>query len=243
MPTRTITHGSLCSGGVDGMAEGARREGIETIWNCEIDPFARKLLKQEYPNAKQYTDVTKDVPEERPDIISITSECQDISLANGSAVGVMGTRSIILFDCIRICNVLKPDFIVLENSAAILTRGWEYVLRELSEIGYNAEWQCIPLTAFNVQQRRQRLYCIAYSEKIRLERIGEETVFKQSLLLSQQFARVSPGWRDRSCIPEPRTIRAANGFANYKDRIKVLGNMVHPRAAQYLFKCIKLFYQ
>ena len=55
-----ITHGSLCSGGIDGMAEGAKRAGIKTIWNCEINEFARKLLKQEYPEAKQYKDVYTD---------------------------------------------------------------------------------------------------------------------------------------------------------------------------------------
>jgi len=82
-----ITHGSLCSGGIDGMAEGARRLGIKTIWNCEINDFARKLLKQEYPNAKQYKDVNNDTPKEKPTIISITAECQDISIGNPNGNG------------------------------------------------------------------------------------------------------------------------------------------------------------
>lgn len=235
-----MTHGSLCSGGIDGMAEGARREGIDTIWNCEIDPFSRKLLKQEYPNAKQYHDVITDPPQERPNIISITSECQDISVGNAEGFGVFGPRSRVLFNCFDVCERLGPDFIVLENSSAITKRGFEFVLCVLAEIGYHAEWQVLPLTAFKVQQRRERLYLVAYRHEIGLQRRGEETVLRESIL-QKQFDRISPGWRGRSGISEPRTIRRTHGFANYKDRIKVIGNMVHPRAAQYLFRCIKEF--
>lgn len=233
-----LTHGSLCSGGVDGMAEGARRIGIKTIWNCEINPFARKLLKQEYPDAKQYNDVNNDTPDERPEIISITSECQDISIGNPNGLGVFGHRSKTLFGCLRICGHLKPSFIVIENSGEVTKRGLEFVLCYLAEIGYDAEWQVLPLTAFKVQQRRTRLYLIARNNQVRLQGSGEETIFSEQIL-QEQFAGISPGWIDRRSIPEPRTLRATNGFANYKNRIEVLGNMVHPRAAEYLFACIK----
>jgi len=226
-----ITHGSLCSGGIDGMAEGARRCGIETIWNCEIEPFQRALLKQEYPQAKQYKDVRTDTPTEQPTIISITSECQDISVSNNTADGILGTRSIILFHCIRICGVLQPDFILLENSAQIINRGWEFILFEFSKIGYDVQWQCLPLTAFNVQQQRSRLYAIAYSRKIALEGFIQDSIFREQII-QEQFSGVSPGWAQRQHIPEPGTLRTNNGFKNYPDRINTIGNMVHPRAAQ-----------
>jgi DNA (cytosine-5)-methyltransferase 1 len=195
------------------------------------------LLKQDYPKAKQYTDATKDIPEHRPTIISITSECQDISIGNPSAAGVFGHRSILIFDCLNICGQLKPDYIVIENSAAITKRGLEYVLCKLSEIGYDAAWHCLPLTAFKVQLRRERLYLIARANKIGLQRNPIQEVFSESII-QEQFKGVSPGWRDRRAIPSPRTIRTTHGFANYANRIKVIGNMVHPRAAQYLFACI-----
>jgi len=237
MNVKDLTHGSLCSGGIDGMAEGARRLGIKTIWNCEIDDFARKLLKKEYPNAKQYKDVFLEIPEKRPNIISITSECQDISIGNPNAKGVFGERSKTIFGCIDICEALKPDFIIFENSDQITRKGFEFVLCRLSEIGYDAEWQMLPLTSFKLQQRRPRLYVIASNNKIGLQRGGKKEIFSQSIL-QKQFNRISPGWRDRRSIPEPRTLRSVNGFENYKNRIKAIGNMVHPRAAEYLFQCI-----
>lgn len=235
-----ITHGSLCSGGIDGMAEGARRIGIKTIWNCELNEFARKLLKQEFPETKQYKDVYSDEPKETPTIISITSECQDISIGNPNWFGVFGHRSKTLFGCLKICDNLKPGFIIIENSGEITQRGLEFVLCYLAEIGFDAEWQVLPLTTFGVQQRRKRLYLIAWNNKIGLQRSGNETIFSEQIL-QRKFTGISPGWRDRRSIPTPRTIRKTNGFTDYKNRIEVLGNMVHPRAAQYLFECIVLF--
>ena len=235
-----LYHGSFYSGGYDGMAIGAQKSGIETVFNCEINQWCRNNLKLYFPNTKQYTDATKDIPKEKANIISITSECQDISIANANAPGIFGSRSVQLFATLDICGQIKPDYIVIENSAYITQRGFEFVLCKLAEIGYNAEWQVLSLRTFGVQQNRERLYCIAYSEKIRLERGSEKKVFQKSLLFQKQFTRIFPGWRERSDIPEPRCLRKTNEYTgNYKETIKAIGNMVHPFAAHYLFECIK----
>lgn len=235
-----LTHGSLCSGGVDGMAEGARRAGIETIWNCENEEYRRKLLKQEYPNAKQYNCIITDQPTERAAIISITFECQGISIANTSAPGIYGNGYALWASGLRIFDKLRPSYIVFENSAELINRGFEIILHGLSEIGYNAEWQCLPLTSFGVQQDRERLYLIAYPSEIMPQGSSQKTVFSERVL-QRQFARVSPGWRTRRDIPEPRCIGTLNGSEGGANRLKILGDMVHPLAAQYLFECIKQY--
>lgn len=235
-----LAHGSFYSGGFDGMAIGAKMAGIETVWNCEIDSWCRENLKKYHPNTKQYTDATTDVPTEKVNIVSITSECQDISIAKANAAGIFGSRSIQLFATLDICGVIKPDFIVLENSAYILQRGFEFVLCRLAEIGYDAEWQMLSLRSFGVQQNRERLYCIAYRKEIGLERRGEETIFSKSILFSEQFTRISPGWAGRRNIPQPRTLQKANEYpGNMKKEIMALGNMVHPTACHYIFECIR----
>ena len=43
-----MTHGSLFSG-IGGFEEGAKLAGIETVWNCEYEPFQRSILKKHYP--------------------------------------------------------------------------------------------------------------------------------------------------------------------------------------------------
>lgn len=36
---------------------GAEWAGIPTIWNCEIEPFQRAVLKQRFKNTEQYEDI------------------------------------------------------------------------------------------------------------------------------------------------------------------------------------------
>jgi len=86
-----MTHGSLFSG-IGGFEEGAELSGIETLWNCEYEPFQRKILKQHYPNSIQYEDVRTMQGQRYVDIISGGFPCQDISVA-GKGVGIKGQRS------------------------------------------------------------------------------------------------------------------------------------------------------
>ena len=239
-----LTVGTLCSGGVDGMAEGARREGFKIVYNMEIDPFLRKLLKQEYPETKQYHNVYEDKPKEWTNVVAITSECQNISIAAGNrATGIWGNASRTLFACVGIAVHLRPDFILFENSDQLRKKGLEFLLYELSKNGYHVEWQCLSLRTFGVQQSRKRIYIIAYSDKIKLQQRGiKETIFSKPIL-QREFRRVSPGWKTRRDLPERRTIRTTHGFAHWKNRTQAIGNMIHPRAAQFLFKCVKNYYQ
>lgn len=46
-----MTHGSLFSG-IGGFETGAEWAGIETIWNCEIEPFQRNILKKTFSKNK-----------------------------------------------------------------------------------------------------------------------------------------------------------------------------------------------
>lgn len=53
-----MTHGSLFSG-IGGFDLGFERAGIETVWQVEIDPFCRKVLKGNFPSAKRYQDIRR----------------------------------------------------------------------------------------------------------------------------------------------------------------------------------------
>jgi hypothetical protein len=64
-----ITHGSLFTGR-GGFDFAAHDLGIETIWNCEIDPWLRGKLRKFFPHTKQYGNVKYVKYAERPNIIS-----------------------------------------------------------------------------------------------------------------------------------------------------------------------------
>ena len=51
---------------------------------------------------------------------------------------------------------VRPRYVLLENVAALLTRGLDRVLGTLAEIGYDAEWHCIPAAAVGAPHIRDR---------------------------------------------------------------------------------------
>ncbi len=58
--------------------------------------------------------------------------------------------------------MVRPQYVVLENVAAILNRGLDIVLRELSEAGYDAEWAVISASSVGACHQRSRWWLVAY---------------------------------------------------------------------------------
>lgn len=78
-----MTHASLFSG-IGGFDLAAEWAGWTNAFNCEIDPFCRKILKYHFPDAKQYGDIrTTDfaVWRDRIDVLTGGFPCQPFSLA------------------------------------------------------------------------------------------------------------------------------------------------------------------
>ena len=238
---RELTHGSLFSG-IEGFGLGAALAGIKTEWSCEFEKYQTEVIKKNFGNEHTvYGDIRT---LENPPFVNIISggfPCQDISAA-GKGAGIKGSRSGLWGHMHRIIGDVRPDYVVIENSPQLRKRGLEYVLHGLSEIGYDAQWQCLQGNFLGLQQRRERIYIIAYANSKRGEFVTPRSVFREPYL-PWELPRVYPGWEDRRHLPEPRTFRSTNEFPNLVDRNKCVGNAVQPLMAQYLFECIKCFDQ
>ncbi len=237
-----ITHGSLFSG-IGGFELGAERAGIKTLWNSEIENYQNEILKKIDGNAEQYRDITKAQIDRYVDIISGGFPCQDISVA-GKMEGIKGERSGLWSEMWRIIRNVKPKYVIIENSPALLIRGFEKVLCDLSQIGYNAEWQVISNAAFGYPHRRERLYVIAYSNKV-----GLQSDICQHRAFESIFKQWSPNPSDGHImskrihkIPACTTVRNGYGFRYWTHRVGAIGNAVNPTVAHYLFECIKEHY-
>src|ERR1019366_73045 len=79
---KKLRHGSLFTG-VGGMDLGLDWAGFETVWQVEIDPFARKVLKKHWPSVPKFTDVRECGRHnlQPVDIITGGYPCQDHSIA------------------------------------------------------------------------------------------------------------------------------------------------------------------
>lgn len=160
-----ITFGSLFAG-IGGIDLGFERAGMACKWQVEIDPYAQRVLAKHWPDVRRHDDVrTWPQPDtERVDVIAGGFPCQDISYA-GKGAGLAGERSGLFYEVARIVREMGPRVVVLENVAALLTRGMGDVLGTLASLGYDAEWHCIPAAAVGAPHIRDRVFLIAYAKR------------------------------------------------------------------------------
>jgi DNA (cytosine-5)-methyltransferase 1 len=147
--------------GIGGFDLGLERTGgFKTVAVSEINPYASRVLHLRFPDAENVGDVTQ---AEFPDADAIVAgfPCQDISFA-GQGAGLAGARSGLFWEVVRAIRVVRPKHVVLENVAALLSRGLDTVLWALAEVGYDAEWHCIPASAVGAPHRRDRIWIIAH---------------------------------------------------------------------------------
>ena len=150
--------------GIGGFALAARWAGFETIGFCEIDKYCRKVLKKNFPGVPIYEDVTKLNGSQFKDIFLITGgfPCQDISIA-GKGAGIEGERSGLWSELFRIIGEVRPKYALIENVPALTFRGGTRVIGDLTEIGYDCEWQIVGADDVGAPHRRKRIWIVAYT--------------------------------------------------------------------------------
>lgn len=233
-----LTVGSLFAG-IGGIELGLERTGgFETVWQVEKDDYCRRVLAKHWPNVTRYEDVRKVGENELNgvDLICGGFPCQDISVAGKpDRDGIQGERSGLWNEFARIVREIRPRYVLVENVAALRYRrgGLGVVLRDLATGGYDAEWITLRASAFKFPHQRERVFVIAYPEGSRRE------AFFSNGLRAVQTARegftprtFGKAWLDGS--PKP-TLRGENhGLPRRVDRLRVLGNAVVPKMAEFI---------
>jgi len=178
--------------GIGGFSLGLERAGMKTVAFCEVDKKCQQVLKKHWPGVPIFDDVStlkgEDI-EETVDVICGGFPCQDISLA-GKGAGLEGKRSGLWSEFKRLIEEIKPKYAIIENVSALRGRGLDQVLREISEIGYDAEWHCITAASVGAPHRRDRIWILAYPHNKRLEgREWNDQRERREVLSSEQQDR------------------------------------------------------
>ena len=162
-----MTVGSLFAG-IGGFDLGLERAGMHVRWQCEINEWCRRVLAKHWPHVKRYGDITTiDWSTVEPvDVLCGGFPCQDISTA-GRGAGLAGERSGLWREYARAIDALRPSYVLIENVAALRSRGLDQVLGSLAALGYDAEWHCIPASAVGAPHRRDRVWIVAHAESER----------------------------------------------------------------------------
>jgi DNA (cytosine-5)-methyltransferase 1 len=147
--------------GIGGFSLGLERAGMRTVAFCEIDGYCQRVLAERWPGIEIHEDITtRGFVRGEADVITAGFPCQDVSFA-GDGAGLAGDRSGLYRHVIRAIRLVRPRYAVLENVAALLNRGLDEIVRDLAEIGYDAEWHCIPACAVGAPHRRDRIWIVA----------------------------------------------------------------------------------
>jgi DNA (cytosine-5)-methyltransferase 1 len=248
--------------GIGGFTLGLERAGFETVAFCEIEPYAQKVLAKNWPEVPIYDDVRTITADRlasdgiRVDVITGGFPCQDISVSGNQAGIQDGTRSGLWSECARLLGEIRPKYAIFENVTNLLNgHGGDWfkrVLWDISEVGYDAEWHCIPASAIGAPHRRDRVFIVAYpdsspkrlainglsSKSVDCNTSQQQSEARNGFAYGSQVCRnaisgIADIWRS-----EPDVGRVANGIPARSHRLKCLGNAVVPPIPELIGRAI-----
>lgn len=161
--------------------------GTEPAWFAEVDEAPARVLAYRHPTVPNLGDVTRVNWEEAPrvDVLAGGFPCQDVSLAGARRGLKDGTRSGLWSEFAKAIDVLRPDWVVIENVRGLLSaeahsdvepcpwclgddpgepalRALGAVLGDLADLGFDAEWTGIRASDLGACHHRFRIFVVAW---------------------------------------------------------------------------------
>ena len=178
-------------------------------------------------------------------VVSGGFPCQDISIA-GKGDGLDGERSGMWREMARVVSEVRPQFVFVENSPMLVTRGLERVLGDLTEMGYDCKWTVMGAADVGAPHQRDRIWIVANSRH-GWGRESETTIGGQDTQSEWECNPNKVGRSSKKPAPmaeqcqewttadywlfEPNVGRVVDGVADRIHRVKALGNGQVPLCA------------
>ena len=255
----TRTHIDLFSG-IGGFALACRWAGIETIAFCEIEKYAQRVLRKNFPGIRIFEDVRQFPATEfrEPFLLTGGYPCQPFSQA-GKRRGAEDDRHLwpSMFGIIR---TSRPTWILAENVAGHVTLGLDEGLADLESEGYAVQPIIVPACAVDAPHRRDRVWVLGNAKSRRNGRLcgrneNRELQISEPRNASREIAfadsrRKQSGKTNKSkwssidfarlhrWSAEPDVRRVAHGIPRRVDRLRGLGNAIVPQVAYEIIKAM-----
>lgn len=172
----------LCSGTGAGFCFAGLRLGFKLIGVADNDDYCGEILKLRYPEVTNYGDVrvlpVRDIRKQwgEIDLLTASPPCQPFSV-QGKRQGEEDER-----DCFpavkRAIESIRPKFFCIENVPGLLTCRrnphsqtlyLQHFLRQITKLGYDAEWVCVGSGHFASPYLRERLLLVGISGSVKLD--------------------------------------------------------------------------
>jgi DNA (cytosine-5)-methyltransferase 1 len=152
--------------GIGGIEKGFQQAGHHSELLCEIEPGAKRVLENRFPDVPMLDDVRQIDALPDCDIVAAGFPCQDLSQA-GRTAGITGDRSGLVGHVFRLVEdpYSAPTWLLLENVPFMLQleRGvaMRFLTDSLSGMGFRWAYRVVDSRAFGVPQRRRRVVLLA----------------------------------------------------------------------------------
>ena len=138
----------------------------ECVGYSDIDKYANQCFQQNH-GGKELGDVTKINPKDLEDFDLLTGgfPCQTFSVA-GKGLGELDTRGTLFNEIIRIAEVKKPKYMMLENVKGLTFKKhkstFDKIISELYRIGYFVKWKILNTKNYGIPQNRERIFFVCF---------------------------------------------------------------------------------
>ncbi len=204
---------------------------------CEIDERCVDIIKRRLPRAPIFPDVTKLTAKEllatlpkdaKPQLITASFPCQDVSAAGrGDGIG-RGTRSSLVFDVFRLVDEIgsSVELIFLENSPMIRTRGLDKIVKACRKRGFDRiVWTLSSARDVGAHHLRLRWFLMAARSRHGLINIP-----------------ITHGWDSfrfqDEAVPRLKLKEAPKEVSKERKSVSALGNAVVPASLAHAWDCL-----
>lgn len=241
--------------GAGGGILGGKLLGWRTVCACELNPYCRAVLL-----ARQRDGIFDPFPiwddirtfdglpwRGAVDVVSGGFPCQDIS-ALGKGAGIDGPKSGLWREMARIIGEVRPRFAFVENSPMLVQRGLARVLGDLAELRFDARWGIMGADEVGAPHICKRIWLVAFAAAAPdggHEDVGDaDRIGCQQSLQTQHGTPTHESWTPGDAAlgtplpaiwhgdhPQPGILGMDDGLADWKHRVKALGNGQVPSVA------------
>lgn len=218
--------------GAGGGILGGKLLGWRTVCAVEIDAYAASVLVQRQndgvlPPFPIWDDVcTFDGKSWRGivDVVSGGFPCQDISVS-GFGNGLDGERSGLWKEMYRIISEVRPRFIFIENSPALIIRGGVRIIADVAALGYSATWGIIGAKSCGGPVERERIWIACSDEEYGQTRMGN---CEESAVLKRIRGQCPDFWLQAPSVD----FGMEHGVDSYMDQVGAIGNGQVPQVVK-----------
>lgn len=155
--------------GYGGASFALKRVGIahKIVGYSEIDKHAIQIYEANHPNIPNFGDITEIIPEDLPDFDLLTGGFPCVAFSTiGAHGGETDPRGRLFRDILRICEVKRPKYILMENVKGFLSNRYtetlEALKKGLKDLGYgDVVYALLNSKKYGIPQNRERVWFFA----------------------------------------------------------------------------------